>query len=168
MDISDFSQTMSLSFLETLLRNNSLDSTLMISETIIKGLTDTLCCIKTANNLTDIELKHVFCPSICLAEVQLMCTGLRYSSLLFLKCRFALDLIHVSLIFFLETADWSIFVRAEIRSFQRSWSFWLKKKKKNHLGLNILHFISVFFYRLKKIHMAKLLISGASDALYVH
>ena len=130
MDISDFSQTMSLSFLETLLRNNSLDSTLMISETIIKGLTDTLCCIKTANNLTDIELKHVFCPSICLAEVQLMCTGLRYSSLLFLKCRFALDLIHVSLIFFLETADWSIFVRAEIRSFQRSWSFWLKKIKK--------------------------------------
>ena len=73
----------------------------MISETIIKVITDTLCCIKIASNLTDTELKHVFCPYICLPEVRLMYTGLHYSSLLFLKCRFA-GLVHVSLIFFLK------------------------------------------------------------------
>lgn len=167
MDISDFSQTMSLRFLETLLRNNSLDSTLMISETMIKGLTDTLCCIKIANSLTDIELKHVFLPIHLPGWGS---TNVHWASLLFIalsKMQVCFRSDSCITHFFLETADWSIFVRAEIRSFQRSWSFW-KKKKKKHVGLNILHFISVFFYRLKKIHMAKLLISGASNALYVH
>lgn len=96
-----------------------------------------------------------------------MCTGLRYSSLLFLKCRFALGLIHVSLIFFLKQQTEAYLSEQKSEVFREAEAF-EKKKKKKHVGLNILHFISVFFYRLKKIHMAKLLISGASNALYVH
>ena len=141
----------------------------MISETIIKRVTDTLCCIKIASNLTDIELKQVFCPSICLAEVQLMYTGLRYSSLLFLKCRFALGLFHVSLIFFLKQQTEAYLSEQKSEVFREAEAFDKNKtKQENHLDLNILHFISVFFYWLKKIHMAKLVISGASNALYVH
>ena len=88
---------------------------------MIKGVTDTLCCIKIASNLTDIELKHVFFLPIHLPGWG--STNVHWASLLsialskMLVCfRSGSCITH----FFLETADWCIFVRAEIRSFQRS------------------------------------------------
>lgn len=115
----------------------------MISETMIKGVTDTLCCIKIASNLTDIELKHVFfffCPSICLAEVLLMYIGLRYSPLLFLKCWFALGLVHVSLIFSLKQQTDAYLSEQKSEVFREAEAFDQKQQQQLRLETFTFHF----------------------------